>query len=180
MLSPVLGLVSLAVWLDVGRPILFRQKRPGLHERPFTLYKFRSMNALTHPDGRLLPDAERLTPFGQLLRRYSLDELPQLFNILAGHMSLVGPRPLLTRYLPYYTDRERLRHTLRPGLTGWAQVHGRHTLSWDDRLEMDVWYVLHWSLGLDFRILARTLVQSSPEGPPPLPLDEERSVSRDS
>jgi lipopolysaccharide/colanic/teichoic acid biosynthesis glycosyltransferase len=143
-LSPVLLIAAVGVFLDGGLPVLFRQARPGLDERPFTLLKFRSMH-----DGQV-------TKWGRFMRRWSLDELPQLFNVLRGEMSLVGPRPLLPRYLPYYTERERRRHTVRPGMTGWAQIHGRNSASWDDRLDLDIWYVENQSIGLDFRILART------------------------
>jgi lipopolysaccharide/colanic/teichoic acid biosynthesis glycosyltransferase len=149
--SPLLLLVALGVWIELGRPILFRQHRPGLGERPFAMLKFRTMREGDKPDGA------RLGRFGRWLRRTSLDELPQLWNVLRGEMSLVGPRPLLERYLPYYTARERLRHRVRPGLTGWAQVHGRNEVGWRERLELDVWYVEHASLGLDLRILWRTL-----------------------
>ena len=137
-------IISAGVILDGGPPVLFRQSRPGLDEQPFTLLKFRSMH-----DGRV-------TRWGRFMRRWSLDELPQLLNVLRGDMSLVGPRPLLPRYLPYYTDRERLRHAVRPGMTGWAQIHGRNTTSWDERLGLDVWYVENQSLLLDIRILAQT------------------------
>jgi lipopolysaccharide/colanic/teichoic acid biosynthesis glycosyltransferase len=148
LLAPLLGLIALAVWINLGRPILYRQLRPGLGERLFPILKFRTM---LEGDG---PDSERLTRFGKWLRRTSLDELPQLFNVIRGDMSFIGPRPLLERYLPYYTPRERLRHTVRPGLTGWAQVHGRNDLTWRQRLEMDVWYVEHASFLLDLRIAA--------------------------
>lgn len=151
-LGPVLLLAGLAVWIDLGRPILFRQDRPGRGERLFSLLKLRTMR-----EGDRLPDGARLTRLGRFLRRTSLDELPQLWNILRGDMSLVGPRPLLARYLPYYTGRERLRHRVRPGLTGWAQIHGRNDVGWRERLELDAWYVEHASPGLDFRIAWRTL-----------------------
>jgi lipopolysaccharide/colanic/teichoic acid biosynthesis glycosyltransferase len=149
--SPLLLLAALGVWVELGRPILFRQWRPGWGERLFPMLKFRTMRAGD------APDAARLGSWGRWLRRTSLDELPQLWNVLRGEMSLVGPRPLLERYLPYYTARERLRHRVRPGLTGWAQVHGRNEVGWRERLELDVWYVEHASLGLDMRILWRTL-----------------------
>ncbi len=152
LLSPVLLLVGLAVWCDLGRPVLFRQDRPGLGEKPFALLKFRTMRS-----GGGLPDTVRLTRLGRWLRRTSLDELPQLWNILRGEMSFIGPRPLLARYLPFYTDRERLRHRVRPGLTGWAQIHGRNDLPWRDRLELDAWYVEHATFSLDVRIAGRTL-----------------------
>lgn len=148
----MLGL-GLLVYLRMGSPILFRQVRPGHREDPFTLLKFRTMDV--DPSGSR-SDAERLTPLGRWLRRTSLDELPSLVHVLTGTMSLVGPRPLLMRYLPYYTPRERIRHTVRPGLTGWAQIQGRNEVDWDRRLALDVWYVQNRSLALDLRILWRT------------------------
>lgn len=154
---PLLGLMGL-IRLKLGSPVLFRQTRPGLGGLPFELIKFRTMTDDRDVEGVLLPDAERLTSFGRLLRATSLDELPELWNVLRGDMSLVGPRPLLMRYLPYYTDRERRRHGVRPGLTGWAQLHGRNTVSWDERLALDVWYVENRTLALDFRILLQTVV----------------------
>lgn len=151
-------LVAVAIGLVMGRPVLFRQVRPGKNAEPFSLYKFRTMREVCDVQGRPLPDGQRLTGLGRWLRKTSLDELPQLWNVLKGEMSLVGPRPLLTRYLPYYRQRERLRFTVRPGITGWAQVHGRNVLGWDQRLDLDAWYVENWSLGLDVRILARTFL----------------------
>jgi lipopolysaccharide/colanic/teichoic acid biosynthesis glycosyltransferase len=158
-LAPVLAVLALRVRRKLGTPVLFRQERPGLHGRPFTLLKFRTMTDARGSDGRLLPDAERLTPFGRSLRASSLDELPELFNVLRGEMSLVGPRPLLIRYLDRYSTRQARRHEVRPGITGWAQVGGRNALGWDERLERDVWYVDHLGPALDFEILARTVVQ---------------------
>ena len=149
--APVLALVALAVRIGMGRPVLFRQVRPGLDGRPFVLVKFRTMRAGTGTDG------ERLTRLGRFLRSCSLDELPELWNVVRGEMSLVGPRPLLTRYLDRYTPEQSRRHRMRPGITGWAQVNGRNAISWDERLALDVWYVDHWSLALDARILARTV-----------------------
>ena len=149
----VAGLVR----LRLGSPVLFAQVRPGLHGAPFRLLKFRSMTDATAPDGAPLPDAERLTPFGRLLRSTSLDELPSLWNVLRGDMSLVGPRPLLTEYLPLYTAQQRRRHEVRPGVTGWAQVNGRNALSWEEKFALDVWYVDHRSLALDLRILRLTV-----------------------
>jgi len=151
VLLPLLALVALCVWWDVGRPVFFRQRRPGLHGWPFVLYKFRTMREGADDD------AARLTAFGRFLRASSLDELPELLNVLRGEMSLVGPRPLLLEYLDLYTPEEARRHTMRPGITGLAQVSGRNDVPWPDRLAKDVWYVDHWSLGLDLRILARTL-----------------------
>ncbi len=148
---PLLALTALAVWFRMGRPVLFRQQRPGLHGKPFTLLKFRTMRV------GLGGDAERLTPFGRWLRRTSLDELPELLNVLRGEMALVGPRPLLMAYLERYTPEQARRHEVRPGLTGWAQVHGRNALSWDERFRLDVWYVDHRSLWLDLRILSLTV-----------------------
>lgn len=157
----VLGLpLLLLAWLvrrRLGVPVLFRQLRPGLHGRPFMLIKFRTMTDARGPDGVLLPDALRLTPFGRFLRASSLDELPELWNVLRGDMSLVGPRPLLTEYLPLYTSEQARRHEVRPGITGWAQINGRNTLSWEERFKLDVWYVDHRTLWLDLRILWRTL-----------------------
>ncbi len=155
--SPVLLLVAIAVRVNLGSPVLFRQQRPGLHKRPFTMVKFRTMRDAIGHDGRPLPDVDRLTPFGTLLRSTSLDELPELWNVLRGDMSLVGPRPLLMAYLDRYTPEQARRHEVRPGVTGWAQVHGRNALSWDERFRHDVWYVEHQSLTLDLQILMRTL-----------------------
>ena len=156
-LAPVMGLIALAVWRTMGRPVLFRQVRPGLHGKPFVMYKFRTMRDLRDAEGKLLPDEMRLTPFGRWLRATSLDELPELVNVLRGEMSLVGPRPLLMEYLERYTPEQARRHEVKPGITGWAQVHGRNNLSWDERFKLDVWYVDNWSLWLDVKILWRTL-----------------------
>lgn len=153
---PLLVLAAV-VRARLGSPVIFQQQRPGLAGRPFTMYKFRTMTDERGPDGELLPDGVRLTPFGRFLRSTSLDELPGLFNVLRGDMSLVGPRPLLTRYTPYFTEEERQRLNVRPGITGWAQVNGRNTASWDDRLAMDVWYVQNQSLTLDLKILWMTV-----------------------
>ena len=166
--AALLGLIVLAlpllllVWLvrrKLGRPAFFRQVRPGLHGRPFQMVKFRTMTDARGPDGALLPDAERLTPFGRFLRASSLDELPELWNVLKGDMSLVGPRPLLMEYLPLYTPEQARRHAVRPGITGWAQVNGRNALSWEEKFALDVWYVDHQSLWLDIRILWMTAVK---------------------
>ena len=157
VLAPVMGLIALAVWRTMGRPVLFRQARPGLHGKPFVMYKFRTMRDLRDAEGNLLPDEARLTPFGRWLRATSLDELPELVNVLRGEMSLVGPRPLLMEYLERYTPEQARRHEVKPGITGWAQIHGRNNLSWEERLRLDVWYVDHWSLWLDLKILWRTL-----------------------
>ena len=157
VLAPVMGLIALLVWRTMGRPVLFRQARPGLHGKPFVMYKFRTMRDLRDAEGNLLPDEARLTPFGRWLRTTSLDELPELVNVLRGEMSLVGPRPLLMEYLERYTPEQARRHEVKPGITGWAQIHGRNNLSWEERLRLDVWYVDHWSLWLDLKILWRTL-----------------------
>ncbi len=157
VLSPLLLLLAGAIRIKLGAPVFFRQSRPGRGGRVFTLWKFRTMNQTCDARGRLLPDAERLPAFGRWLRATSLDELPELWNVVRGEMSLVGPRPLLVEYLSRYTPEEARRHEVRPGLTGWAQVNGRNTTSWEDRLRLDVWYVDHQSLKLDLRILGRTV-----------------------
>jgi lipopolysaccharide/colanic/teichoic acid biosynthesis glycosyltransferase len=159
LLSPVFIIATLLVRVQLGRPVLFKQIRPGLHEKPFTIFKFRTMSEARDNTGKLLPDAERLTCLGAFLRKTSVDELPGLFNVLKGDMSIVGPRPLLMAYLPYYTNRERLRHTVRPGITGLSQVNGRNYLPWDDRLEMDVQYVEKISLFRDIKIIFQTFFQ---------------------
>ena len=158
LLSPVMLLVAIAVAVKLGRPVLFRQLRPGLHGKPFTILKFRTMLDTRGPDGKLLPDSERLSRFGSWLRSTSLDELPELWNVAKGDMSLVGPRPLLMHYLPLYSATQARRHEVRPGLTGWAQINGRNAISWDEKLAMDVWYVDNWTLGLDLKILEATLL----------------------
>ena len=155
--APIMAVTAVAVARELGRPVLFRQVRPGRGGRPFTLVKFRSMRDATDRDGRPLPDGERLTAFGLRLRATSLDELPQFWNVLKGDMSLVGPRPLLTQYLPLYSAEQARRHDVKPGITGWAQVNGRNALSWDDKFALDVWYVDHASLALDLRILLATV-----------------------
>lgn len=159
ILAPLFAAVALAVRLNLGRPIFFTQLRPGLHGRAFKLIKFRTMRDDVDPDGRLLSDAERLTRFGRFLRSTSLDELPELWNVVKGEMSLVGPRPLLLHYLDLYTPFQMRRHEARPGLTGWAQVNGRNALSWPEKFAHDVWYVDNVSLLLDLRILLLTLVR---------------------
>lgn len=158
MLAPLLLILALLVRVNLGAPVLFRQHRPGRHGVPFTLIKFRSMTDARDTEGRLLPDAARLTRFGIFLRRSSLDELPELFNVLRGDMSLVGPRPLLMRYTRYFTAREKLRLSVPPGITGWAQIHGRNEAGWTARLARDVWYVEHRSLRLDLYIMLRTVI----------------------
>lgn len=159
LLSPLMLILSLLVAWQHGFPILFRQERPGFKGKIFTIYKFRTMQHLYDGQGQPLPDAKRLTGLGKFLRSTSLDELPELFNILKGEMSLVGPRPLLVEYLPLYNPEQMRRHDVLPGLTGWAQVHGRNILSWPEKFKLDVWYVDHWTLWLDIKILALTLIQ---------------------
>jgi lipopolysaccharide/colanic/teichoic acid biosynthesis glycosyltransferase len=158
-LAPMLVIVSSLVRLKLGRPIFFRQQRTGLHGRIFTCLKFRTMNDARDDNGQLLTDAQRLGTFGRFLRSTSMDELPELFNVLRGEMSLVGPRPLLPHYLNRYTSEQMRRHNLKPGITGWAQVNGRNALDWDRKFEFDVWYVDHWSLWLDVKILTTTAWQ---------------------
>ncbi len=153
LLSPFMAATAILVAIMLGRPVLFRQVRPGLHGKPFTLVKFRSMRSATDSAGNALPDAERLTVFGKRLRATSLDELPGLWNVLKGDMSLVGPRPLITAYLDRYTPEQARRHEVRPGITGWAQVNGRNAVSWDERFAMDIWYVDNHNLWLDTKIL---------------------------
>lgn len=159
MLSPLLLLTAALVYLRIGRPVFFRQIRTGLHGRSFQIWKFRTMVNAKYPKGELLPDELRLTKFGQFLRRFSLDELPQLFNVIQGDMSLVGPRPLLPEYLPRYNDFQRRRHEVKPGITGWAQINGRNALMWEQKFKLDVWYVDHVSFWLDMKILALTINQ---------------------
>lgn len=159
LLLPVFAAVALAVWIALGKPVLLRQTRPGLHGHPFVFYKFRTMIEVQDKAGKLLPDADRLTPFGRTLRASSLDELPQLFNVLRGDMSLVGPRPLLMEYLLLYTPEQMRRHDVRPGITGWAQINGRNTITWEEKFALDVWYVDHHSFILDLRILAMTALR---------------------
>ncbi len=157
LLSPILLLTAILICLFLGSPILFTQQRPGYRGHAFFIYKFRTMNSRLDSSGSLLPDTERLTPLGHFLRALSLDELPELFNILRGDMSFVGPRPLLMQYLPLYSLEQARRHEVMPGLTGWAQVHGRNALSWPDKFKYDVWYVDHWSFWLDLRIILMTV-----------------------
>jgi lipopolysaccharide/colanic/teichoic acid biosynthesis glycosyltransferase len=157
--SPVLALLALAVRLRLGRPVLFRQERLGKDQQPFVVHKLRTMTEERDPTGRLLPDADRLTPLGRWLRSTSLDELPELWNVVRGEMAFVGPRPLPVEYEDRYSPDERRRHEVLPGLTGWAQVHGRNAVDWDERLRLDVWYVDHRSLRLDLQIVRRTIGQ---------------------
>ncbi|MCE7979672.1 MAG: sugar transferase [Caldilinea sp. CFX5] len=153
LLSPLFLLVAVIVRLVLGAPILFCQERPGLYGKPFVIFKFRTMTDACDAEGNLLPDAQRLPAFGRFLRSTSLDELPELFNVLTGAMSLVGPRPLLMEYLARYTPEQARRHHVRPGITGWAQANGRNKISWDEKFALDVWYVDHCSLWLDLKIL---------------------------
>lgn len=157
LLSPLLALLALLVRFKLGSPVLFRQQRPGLHGKPFMLIKFRTMTDARDAAGNLLPDAQRLTPFGRFLRKTSLDELPELWNVVKGEMSLVGPRPLRMEYLPLYSSEQAQRHAVLPGITGWAQVNGRNALTWEDKFKLDVWYVDHLCAGLDARTLWLTL-----------------------
>ena len=149
--------LALLIRRKLGSPVMFKQARPGLHGKPFKMVKFRTMTDERGPDGALLPDAQRLTPFGRFLRASSLDELPELWNVFCGEMSLVGPRPLLMEYLPLYSPEQARRHEVRPGITGWAQINGRNAISWTDKFALDVWYVDHRSLWLDVRILWMTV-----------------------
>jgi len=155
--APVMALTAAAVWKDMGRPVIFKQKRGGYGGRVFEVLKFRTMKNATDASGQHLPDSKRLTPLGKFLRASSLDELPQLWNVVRGDMSIVGPRPFIAQYLPLYNARQRRRHEVRPGITGWAQINGRNGLSWEERFELDVWYVDHWSHLLDAKILVRTV-----------------------
>ncbi|MDK1044310.1 MAG: sugar transferase [Anaerolineales bacterium] len=156
LISPILAVLAIAVRFTLGSPVLFRQRRPGYLARPFTLYKFRTMSDERDAKGNVMPDAARLTRFGRLLRSLSLDELPELFNVLKGEMSLVGPRPLLMRYLDRYSPEQARRHDVLPGITGWAQINGRNTNTWEQKFEYDVWYVDHGSFRLDTKILLIT------------------------
>ena len=159
VLSPLLMVVALLVRAKLGSPILFKQTRPGLHGEPFVTYKFRTMTDACDEKGNLLPDAKRLTQLGGLLRSTSLDELPELFNVIKGEMSLVGPRPLLMQYLERYSPKQARRHEVRPGITGWAQINGRNALSWEEKFKLDVWYVDNQSLWLDLKIIVLTIVK---------------------
>lgn len=158
--SPFMLIIALLVRIFLGTPILFRQQRPGYKGKLFFIYKFRTMTDRRNRDGDLLPDAERLTSLGRFLRAFSLDELPELFNILRGEMSLVGPRPLLMEYLPLYSPEQARRHDVMPGLTGWAQINGRNAITWEQKFELDVWYVDHWSFWLDLKIIFLTVVKA--------------------
>ena len=157
LLLPILFIVTVVVRIKLGKPVLFSQVRPGKHHLPFVMFKFRTMRDAHGPAGELLPDSQRLTPFGKFLRSTSLDELPELWNVLKGDMSLVGPRPLLMEYLPLYSEDQMRRHEVLPGITGWTQVNGRNALSWEEKFKLDVWYVDHQSFWLDLKILLMTV-----------------------
>jgi len=159
LLSPLIIVLSIILKIMLGSPVIFKQSRPGLNGIPFTIYKFRTMVNTRNQKGELLPDAERLTSLGRTLRHFSLDEIPQLYNVLKGDLSMVGPRPLLMEYLPLYTLKQARRHEVRPGITGWAQVNGRNALSWEERFNLDVWYVDHQTIWLDLKILWLTLLK---------------------
>lgn len=159
ILSPFLLAIALIIWSRFGSPILFKQLRPGLNGRPFAIYKFRTMTDKRNEKGNLLPDGERLTRLGRFLRKTSIDELPEILNVIKGEMSLVGPRPLLMQYLDRYTPEQARRHDIKPGITGWAQSNGRNAISWEEKFKLDVWYVDHMSLGLDLKILAMTIIK---------------------
>ncbi len=159
ILSPIMIIVAILIYLWDGRPVIFTQKRPGFHEKIFKIYKFRTMTNERDKDGNLLPDAERLKGIGKIIRSLSLDELPQLFNVLKGDMSFIGPRPLLIEYLPLYNERQKKRHNVKPGITGWAQVNGRNAISWEQKFEYDVWYVENLSFLIDMKILWMTILK---------------------
>ena len=157
--SPIMLLIAILVYINLGSPVIFRQLRPGFHGKPFYIYKFRTMKDLRDENGNLLPDEQRLTRFGAFLRSTSLDELPELINVLIGDMSLVGPRPLLMEYLDRYTPEQARRHEVKPGITGWAQINGRNAISWEEKFKLDLWYVDNWSIWLDLKILFITLLK---------------------
>lgn len=160
LLSPLLAAIAILIANKLGSPVIFKQLRPGLHGHPFYLYKFRTMIDCNDEDGNLLSDDIRLTSFGKWLRKYSLDELPQLFNVIKGDLSFVGPRPLLMEYLPLYSPEQARRHDARPGITGWAQVNGRNAISWEEKFALDIWYVDNHTLWLDFKILLLTIIKA--------------------
>jgi sugar transferase EpsL len=157
VIAPIIGVIALCVRINLGRPIFFSQKRPGLNEKPFTLLKFRTMTAAYDAQGNMRSDAERLTSFGRFLRTTSLDELPEILNVLRGEMSIVGPRPLLIKYLGLYNLEQARRHNINPGITGWAQVNGRNAITWEEKFKLDIWYADHMSFWLDVNIIALTL-----------------------
>lgn len=159
LLSPFVAILAIAIYFKMGSPVIFAQPRAGKDNRIFTFYKFRTMTDQRDRDGKLLPDMERLTPLGEFLRQTSLDELPQLWNVLRGDMSFIGPRPLITAYLDRYTPEQARRHEVTPGITGWAQVNGRNSISWEKKFQLDLWYIDHWNLWLDLRIFVQTVVK---------------------
>ncbi|MDD2497428.1 MAG: sugar transferase [Desulfitobacteriaceae bacterium] len=159
LFSPIIVVTALGVRFRLGKPVFYKQERPGLYGKPFYFYKFRTMIDAYDSDGNLLPDEQRMTPFGRLLRKYSIDELPQLLNVIKGDMSFVGPRPLLMEYLPLYSPEQERRHEVRPGITGWAQVNGRNDISWEEKFKLDLWYVENKSLWLDLKILILTFIK---------------------
>ncbi|WP_438824109.1 sugar transferase [Bacillus sp. JJ1503] len=159
ILSPLMVSISIMIFINMGSPILFKQVRPGLKGNPFNIYKFRTMKEKFDENGKMLPGDLRLTKTGIVLRKYSLDELPQLFNVIKGDISLVGPRPLLMEYLPLYTKEQARRHDVKPGITGWAQVNGRNTINWDEKFKLDIWYVDNQSIFLDLKIMVTTIIK---------------------
>lgn len=159
LLSFLMLIIAVLVRMRIGSPVLFRQVRPGLHGRPFTIYKFLTMTDKRDGNGNLLPDLERLTPLGRFLRKTSIDELPEFFNVIKGDMGIVGPRPLLMQYLDRYTPEQARRHEVRPGITGWAQVNGRNAITWEEKFKLDVWYVDNWSVKLDVKIVLMTVLK---------------------
>jgi lipopolysaccharide/colanic/teichoic acid biosynthesis glycosyltransferase len=159
LLSPFVAILAIAIYFRMGSPVIFSQARVGKNNSIFTFYKFRTMNDQEDSDGKLLPDMERLTPLGEFLRQTSLDELPQLWNVLRGDMSFIGPRPLVTAYLDRYTPEQARRHEVTPGITGWAQINGRNSISWEKKFQLDLWYIDHWSLWLDIKILLQTVIK---------------------
>lgn len=159
LLSPFIAVLAIAIYFQMGSPIIFSQPRGGKDNSVFTFYKFRTMTDERDSDGKLLPDMERLTPLGEFLRQTSLDELPQLWNVLRGEMSFIGPRPFVAKYLDRYTPDQARRHAVNPGITGWAQINGRNSISWEEKFELDLWYIDRWSLGLDLKILVLTVVK---------------------
>ena len=159
LLSPFLAILAIAIYLKMGSPVVFSQLRGGKNNSTFTFYKFRTMTDQRDGDGKLLPDMQRLTPLGEFLRQTSLDELPQLWNVLRGDMSLIGPRPFVAAYLERYTPEQARRHAVAPGITGWAQINGRNSISWEEKFQLDLWYIDHWSLWLDLKILIQTVIK---------------------
>ena len=159
LISPLIAIISIIIYFTMGRPILFKQVRPGLREKPFVIYKFRTMLDLRDEKGNLLPDEKRLTPLGRFIRTFSIDELPEFINVLKGDMSLVGPRPLRIEYLDRYTPEQARRHNVKPGITGWAQVNGRNAISWEEKFKLDAWYLDNWNILLDLKIIFLTILQ---------------------